>query len=83
MTKKPSRGPELRDILAALTTINSHDTFNLERVETLGDAFLKFAASLYLFHKYPKLDEGQLTNIKGKLIGNRLVYMQTVNSLNL
>ncbi|XP_072932653.1 endoribonuclease Dcr-2 [Epargyreus clarus] len=69
-----NRGPELRDILAALTTINSHDTFNLERLETLGDAFLKFSASLYLFHKFSTLNEGQLTNIKGRLIGNRNLY---------
>lgn len=66
--------PELRDILAALTTIKSHDTFNLERVETLGDSFLKFAASLYLYHKFPTLNEGQLTNIKGRLISNRNLY---------
>ncbi|CAH2084703.1 unnamed protein product [Euphydryas editha] len=74
LSKRSSRGPELRDILAALTTINSHDTFNLERAETLGDSFLKFAASLYLFHKFPALDEGQLTNIKSRLIGNRNLY---------
>ncbi|KAL0880107.1 hypothetical protein ABMA27_002595 [Loxostege sticticalis] len=75
LSKKPTgRGPELRDVLAALTTINSRDTHNLERVETLGDSFLKFAASLYLFHKFPQLNEGQLTNIKGRLIGNRNLY---------
>ncbi|XP_045498782.1 endoribonuclease Dicer isoform X2 [Colias croceus] len=68
------RGPELRDIVSALTSIKSHDTFNLERAETLGDSFLKFAATLYLFHKFPALDEGQLTNIKCKLIGNRNLY---------
>ncbi|XP_047990748.1 endoribonuclease Dicer [Leguminivora glycinivorella] len=72
--KPTGRGPELRDILFALTTINSHDTANLERAETLGDSFLKFAASLYLYHKFPKLNEGQLTNIKGRLIGNRNLY---------
>ncbi|CAH1636516.1 unnamed protein product [Spodoptera littoralis] len=66
--------PELRDVIAALTTIKSHDTFDLERVETLGDAFLKFAASLYLYHKFPTLNEGQLTNIKGRLISNRNLY---------
>ncbi|KAI8421692.1 hypothetical protein MSG28_009678 [Choristoneura fumiferana] len=69
--KPTGRGPELRDILAAITTINSHDIFNLERPETLGDSFLKFAASLYLYHKFPQLNEGQLTNIKGRLIGNK------------
>lgn len=74
LTKKTSvLGPELRDIVKALTTINSHDSFNLERVETLGDSFLKFASSLYLFHKFQNLNEGQLTNIKSQLIGNRQV----------
>ncbi|KAL4713182.1 hypothetical protein ACJJTC_018827 [Scirpophaga incertulas] len=68
------RGVELRDILAAITTSNSNDTLNLERNETLGDSFLKFASTLYLYHKYPKLNEGQLTNIKGQLIGNRNLY---------
>ncbi|KAI8421690.1 hypothetical protein MSG28_009676 [Choristoneura fumiferana] len=72
--KPTGRGPELRDILAAITTINSHDIFNLERPETLGDSFLKFAASLYLYHKFPQLNEGQLTNIKGRLIGNKNLY---------
>ncbi|XP_034829181.1 endoribonuclease Dicer isoform X3 [Maniola hyperantus] len=75
LSKTPTfRGPELRDVVAALTTINSNDTFNLERAETLGDSFLKYAASLYLFHKFPALDEGQLTNIKCRLIGNRNLY---------
>lgn len=69
--KATGRGPELRDILAALTTIKSNDAFDLERVETLGDSFLKFAATLYLFHKFPKLNEGQLTNIKSRLLGNK------------
>lgn len=75
LKKTPTgRGPELRDVLAALTTINSNDTFDLERPETLGDSFLKFAASLYLHHKFPNMNEGQLTNIKGKLISNRNLY---------
>lgn len=73
-TTDTGNGPELRDILAALTTIKSHDTFNLERVECLGDSFLKFAASLYLYHKFPTLNEGQLTNIKCRLISNRNLY---------
>ncbi|CAB3254713.1 unnamed protein product [Arctia plantaginis] len=73
-TKPTNRGPELKDMLAALTTIKSHDSFHLERAETLGDAFLKFAAALFLFHKFPKKNEGQLTNIKGRLVSNRNLY---------
>lgn len=52
----------------------ANDAFNLERHETLGDAFLKFIASQYLFEKYPRYTEGQLTAIKGRIIGNRNLF---------
>lgn len=48
--------------------------FDLERLETLGDSYLKFVTSLYLFHKFPYYSEGYLTAIKGKIIGNRNLY---------
>jgi endoribonuclease Dicer len=59
--------------LQALTSASANDTVNLERLETLGDSFLKLMSSLFLFLQY-KLDEGQLTQVKGKLIGNRNLY---------
>lgn len=48
--------------------------FNLERLETLGDSYLKFIVSLFLYHKFPMFNEGQLTALKGKIIGNRNLY---------
>lgn len=48
--------------------------FNLERLETLGDSFLKFIISLFLYYKFPNFSEGQLTSLKGKIIGNRNLY---------
>lgn len=48
----------------------SHDAFNFERVETLGDSFLKFAISLHLYQAYAGYGEGPLTFLKGKLVGN-------------
>lgn len=51
-----------------------HDVFNLERLETLGDSYLKFITSLFLYHSFPTFNEGQLTAIKGKIIGNRNLY---------
>ncbi|KAG8230613.1 hypothetical protein J437_LFUL004525, partial [Ladona fulva] len=75
-------GPELADVLCAITSNSSDDVINLERLETLGDSFLKFAASTYLFLKYPKTDEGRLTSIKGRLISNRnLLYCAQNKSL--
>lgn len=39
-----------------------------ERLEFLGDAILEFIISLYLFKKYPKFQEGELTLIRASLI---------------
>lgn len=43
-------------------------------METLGDSFLKFAVSLFLYETYKTFNEGQLTALKGRLIGNRNLY---------
>lgn len=55
-------------------TKTGHDAFNLERLETLGDAYLKFITSLFLYNEFPKHSEGYLTALKGKIIGNRNLY---------
>lgn len=67
-------GPQQYEIMQALTAQNAADVVNFERLETLGDSFLKFAVSLSLFLKYPDMTEGQLTSIKGKVVGNRNLY---------
>jgi len=44
-------------------------------METYGDSFLKFAVSLVLFDAFPLDNEGVLTEIKMKMVGNRnLLY---------
>lgn len=56
--------------------------FNYERMETYGDSFLKFATSLSLFDAYETENEGVLTELKMKLVGNRnLLYVG--NKLNI
>jgi endoribonuclease Dicer len=67
-------GPQQCDILQALTSSSANDILNLERLETLGDSFLKLMSSLYLFRRYGLVNEGKLTCIKGKLVGNRNLY---------
>uniref|UniRef100_A0A0K8S5D2 Uncharacterized protein n=1 Tax=Lygus hesperus TaxID=30085 RepID=A0A0K8S5D2_LYGHE len=69
-----SCGPQLPDILPVITSMRAADIVNYERLETLGDSFLKFAVSLILFSYYPELNEGKLTQVKGKIIGNRNLY---------
>jgi endoribonuclease Dicer len=61
-------------LLQALTSSSANDILNLERLETLGDSFLKLMSSLFLFRRYKLVNEGQLTCIKGKLVGNRNLY---------
>lgn len=72
--RSTKQGPELKDILQSITCSKSNDAFNFERMETLGDAFLKFAATLYLWDEFPELNEGQLTSLKGRLIGNKNLF---------
>jgi endoribonuclease Dicer len=67
-------GPQQCDILQALTISSANDTLNLERLETLGDSFLKLTSLLYLFRRYELVNEGKLTYIKGKLVGNQNLY---------
>ena len=72
-----SREPDDPDsalVLKALTTTHSRDAFDLERLEILGDAFLKLAVSLHLFWTYPDKDEGKLTRRKKTQISNRALF---------
>lgn len=60
------------------TMILLGDVFDMERFETIGDAFLKFIASLYLFKSHAKWHEGHLTSLKGRMVSNRnLFYIGT------
>jgi endoribonuclease Dicer len=63
-----------KDLIKVLTTANSGDVFDMERFETLGDAYLKFIASLFLFKNHDNLHEGHLTALKGRLVSNRNLF---------
>ncbi|XP_062078299.1 dicer-like protein 4 isoform X2 [Humulus lupulus] len=57
-------------VLEALTTEKCQERFSLERLEVLGDAFLKFAVGRRLFLLHGTLDEGQLTNKRSNIVNN-------------
>ena len=57
----------LRHKSAARNIHNSPDTSN-ERLEFLGDAILDSVVAEYLFAKYPKAEEGELTQIKSRIV---------------
>lgn len=49
-----------------MTTSNSMDGINLERLETVGDSFLKLSATNYLYHNHVDQHEGKLSFARSK-----------------
>ena len=56
------RQPKVVYVLEALTPKACQEDVSYERFELLGDAFLKYAVSIFLFHKYPEAHEGTHSN---------------------
>ncbi|CAH1790780.1 unnamed protein product [Owenia fusiformis] len=67
-------GPNPCTILQTLTMSNANDFFNLERLETIGDSFLKFAITVYLYCTYPGIHEGKLSYLRSKQVSNFNLY---------
>lgn len=65
-----SAGPSQSLILQALTASSSNDWSNLERLEILGDSFLKYATTVHLYCTESNLSEGKLTQLKDKQVIN-------------
>ncbi|KAL0887460.1 hypothetical protein Bca101_011443 [Brassica carinata] len=61
-------------VLEALTTEKCQERFSLERLEVLGDAFLKFAVSRHLFLQHDRLDEGELTRRRSNAVNNSNLF---------
>ena len=67
-------GPSPSLILQALTMSNSNDAINLERLETIGDSFLKYAITSYLFCQHKHIHEGKLSHLRSKQVSNLNLY---------
>ncbi|MCO5563621.1 hypothetical protein L7F22_017268 [Adiantum nelumboides] len=61
-------------VLEALTAASCQETFCYERAELLGDAYLKWVVSRWLFLKYPQKHEGQLTRMRQQNVSNMVLY---------
>ena len=64
------RGPDNALLLQALTSKGAKDSINLERLETLGDSFLKLSTSVFLFCDRPIDHEGKLTTSRARRVEN-------------
>ncbi|XP_063233868.1 endoribonuclease Dcr-1 isoform X2 [Bacillus rossius redtenbacheri] len=67
-------GPSPSIILQALTMSNANDGINLERLETIGDSFLKYAITTYLYCTYDSIHEGKLSHLRSKQVSNLNLY---------
>ena len=64
------RGPGNALLLQAVTLKSANDSIDNERLETLGDSFLKLATSVFLYCDRPHAYEGRLTLARTRRIGN-------------
>lgn len=69
-------GPSPSLLLQALTAKGAGDEIDLERLEIIGDSFLKYSMSIKSYIKYPDFDEGRLTRFRSRLIQNLNLYQQ-------
>ncbi|OON21194.1 RNase3 domain protein [Opisthorchis viverrini] len=66
--------PGPANVLQALTMSCSNDFINLERMETIGDSFLKFVATVHLYLTYPNAHEGKLSHMRSRVVCNSNLY---------
>ncbi|KAF3321056.1 endoribonuclease Dicer 1 isoform X1 [Carex littledalei] len=67
------------NIMEALTAASCQEAFCYERAELLGDAYLKWVVSKFLFLKYPQKHEGQLTRMRQQMVSNMALYQYALN----
>lgn len=58
------------EVLEAMTLKTVNDVFNLEKLEILGDTFLKLSTTLHLFSKYQNYSSQDLIKIRTSIINN-------------
>lgn len=54
--------------MSYINEMKSNEKQSYERMEFLGDSILSQIVSIYIFEKYPDLDQGKLTLIRSKLV---------------
>ncbi|KAF9207251.1 Dicer-like protein 1 [Haplosporangium sp. Z 27] len=63
----------------AFTTAAANRDFHYERLETLGDSFLKFSSTIRLYIVNPAKDEGQLHSHRIRIISNRALLRHAID----
>jgi endoribonuclease Dicer len=71
--------PTSRELLIAFTLASAGEEFNMERLEVLGDVFLKFSIGVRVFcSSFTNMlaGEGTMSQERSKLVGNRNLFKQ-------
>ncbi|KAI9553581.1 hypothetical protein GHT06_021502 [Daphnia sinensis] len=69
-------GPSPGIVLEALTLAKTHDGYDMERLETIGDSILKLIISIYVYGEASnsRCDEGQLSLMRMRQICNKHLF---------
>ena len=51
-----------------------HHIESNEKLEFLGDSILEFISSKYIYQKYPKLKEGEMTKVRATVVCEKSLY---------
>ena len=66
-------------VVEALTLPLAIFPFNNQRLETLGDAVLQLCTTVHLLNHYPNRHEGQLSNLRQKVVSNRYLLNRALD----
>lgn len=61
-------------LFQTLTTSSADNWSDLERLEVIGDSFLKFSVSVYLFCTFKNLNEGPLSMLRNSMVKNFTLF---------
>ncbi len=64
----------LEEALTHTSYANENSVKSNEKLEFLGDSILEFVSSKYLYNKFPKLREGELTKLRATVVCEDSLY---------
>ncbi|KAJ3177431.1 hypothetical protein HDU87_004450 [Geranomyces variabilis] len=68
----------IETLFAAFSAPSAQEETNYERLETLGDSYLKFAVTVDLFKSYPNSEEGDLSARRSGIVSNKNLYARAL-----
>ena len=64
----------LKTALTHTSYAHEHNKESNEKLEFLGDSILEFISSKYIYQKYPKLKEGEMTKVRATVVCEKSLY---------